>query len=441
MASALKRSAIQVGDWLRYNPLIRNLLGRYKLLSELVKRRAGDQEIARSITNLCAAARLTRDRNKEYRIQQRLVQLVQQLDPSQIDWDEFVDDFDHPQLDKAAILKPSSGSNEKGVIFISFENEWLTLLQHVDIKSFADRYVLIVSPSWSPHHLVNYVLPAAYPGPVFALISNRHDLEVLPRVSPKFVVVPLYASSWVNPEAFQPRPREERDIDLLMVAGFAKFKRHHALFAALRQMPKDLRVVLVGQEHGERNAESIRAEADCYGVADRFEIFSNQSYKNVCDFFCRAKASVILSRREGSCVVVTESMFADTPVGVLRDAELGSRAFINERTGRFLDESRLAAQLTELVRQTDHYSPRAWAVANISCHQSSQQLNEIVERHMLSTGQRWTRDLATLHWCPDPRLLQAEDQEWEKQERQEILERFGIGIGLPAPKSEVSAVN
>jgi len=43
----------------------------------------------------------------------------------------------------------------------------------------------------------------------------------------------------------------------------------------------------------------------------------------------------VLSRREGSCVVVAESMFADTPVALLDNAVIGSRAFINDQTGRF----------------------------------------------------------------------------------------------------------
>src|SRR5262249_37440205 len=154
----------------------------------------------------------------------------------------------------------------KGVVFISFESEWLRLLYHCDLREFARRYTLVLAPSSSPHNLINYVFPAVCPGPGFTLISNQKDLERLPRVSANDVVAPMFASSWVNPEVFQPLPRDKRDIDLIMVANFGKVKRHYVLFKALREMPARVRVVLVGQEQDARTADTLRAEARCFGV-------------------------------------------------------------------------------------------------------------------------------------------------------------------------------
>src|SRR5208337_4855289 len=117
----------------------------------------------------------------------------------------------------------------------------------------------------------NYVFPAAFPGVLFSLISHAEEVDVLPAISPNYAVVPLYASSWVDPRRFQPLPRSQRDVDLIMVANFAKFKRHFALFGALRHLPRQLRVLLIGQDQDGRTAETIRDEARCYGVADRFD--------------------------------------------------------------------------------------------------------------------------------------------------------------------------
>ena len=93
----------------------------------------------------------------------------------------------------------------------------------------------------------------SFPGPVFTLISNPNDVAVFPRMSSNLIVVPLYASSWVNPDLFEPLPKSQRSWDLLMVANFAKFKRHHAFFAALRSMPSDLRILLIGQNQDGRD--------------------------------------------------------------------------------------------------------------------------------------------------------------------------------------------
>ncbi len=333
---------------------------------------------------------------------------------------------------KAAILKPHIGPREKGVLFVSFEAQWIKLLQPTNFQELAERYTVVVAPSYSPPHvLVNCAFPALFPGPVFTLISNPNDLAVFPRMSGNLIVVPLYASSWVNPDLFQPMPKAQRSWDLLMVANFGKFKRHHAFFAALRPLPRDLRILLIGQNQDGRDADTICEMARWYGVQDRFTLRSNQPYRAVVNAFCQARASVVLSKREGSCVAVAESLFADTPAAILRDAGIGSRVFINEQTGRFLDDATLARDLADFVHNADRFAPRAWAERNISCRRSSQILNDLLKAKALEAGQAWTRDIAPLQWSPDPMLARPEDRQHAIAERQDILERFGLEIGPP----------
>src|SRR5262249_43301534 len=159
-----------------------------------------------------------------------------------------------------------------------------------------------------------------------------------------------------------------------------------------------------------RSARTIEEEARSFGAQGRFTILSNQSFTNVAEAFCRARASVVLSRREGSCVVMAESMFADTPVAILEGAELGSRVFINDRTGCFLRESRLAEDLSEFVTRTSRYAPRAWAEEHISCDVSSRLLNAMLKEDALRRGMTWTEDISPLEWCPDPTLVRADDR-------------------------------
>ncbi len=287
---------------------------------------------------------------------------------------------------KAALIKPWISPREKGVVFFSFEYQWLKILRHTDVRAFAERYTVVTAPTWSPpHHLVCFLFPKAFPGPVFSLISNEQDLEIFPRFAPNYVMVPLFASSWVNPAYYNVVPPEKKDIDLIMVANFGIYKRHVALFKALRDMPKTLRVVLVGQEQDGRTAATLRAEARCFGVAERFEVRCNVSNEELADSLARARVSTILSRREGSCVVVVESMFAGTPVGLLETAEIGSKHFINDQTGRLLRERTLGADLTDFIVNAGSYRPRQWAEQNLSCVRSTATLNEVVKKHALRT--------------------------------------------------------
>jgi hypothetical protein len=429
MTSSVKRFKLELSDWLRYSPAVRGTLGRYGLIRDRIGRRPDSQARVRSVHQLCGVARLMADDDTALcRVERRIRRRAEAVDLGSVDWSEFVPGMDDPRISKAAVLKPRISPREPGAVFISFEDQWAKLLKQGDLAGFARDYALVVSPTWCPpHSVVNCLFPNAYPGPVYSLISNPRDLSIFPRLSSKYAMVPLYASSWVNPEYFAPRPRSVRDIDIVMVANFGKYKRHHALFRALGQMP-GTRAVLVGQSQGGRTADTIRSEAGWYGVADRVKVLSHVTNETLADCLCRAKVSVILSRREGSCVVVAESLFADTPVALLEGAEVGSAAFINERTGRFVPENDLAAGLTDFLDRAETYTPRHWAESNISCFRSTEVLNRLLQEQQRARGGEWTRDLAPICWRPDPQLVRPEDASWERAERERIKSLYGIEI-------------
>jgi hypothetical protein len=420
-------------DWLRYHPAVRGLLGRYKWWRDSARRPHDHQARPRSVRDLCAAARLVGDPAALRKIHSRILQRVAELDPRQVNWSEFVVNIEQRWMPRGVILKPWVSPREPGGFYSAFEVEWFKILRHCDLHEFARRCTLVIAPSSSPYNLVNYVFAAAYPAPFFSQISNRRDLDVLPRLSPNLRALPLYASHWVDPRLFHPLPRTARDVNLVMVASFGKVKRHHALFLALRKMPAGVRVLLVGQDQDGRTAETIEREARYYGVAGRLSIRANATYPEVAEALCRGRVSLILSRREGSCVAISESLFADTPAALLASAEIGSRAFINEHTGRFLDENNLAAQLTDFLDHAEGHAPRQWAEQNISCFRSTARLNEILRGHALAAGHEGTRDLAPLCWRPDPRLADPEDELRMADERRFLRDRFGLIIPPDRP--------
>jgi hypothetical protein len=125
-------------------------------------------------------------------------------------------------------------------------------------------------------------------------------------------------------------------------------------------------------------------------------------------------------------------MFANTPVGVYADAEMGSRVFINEHTGRLLRHDNLAAQLRDFVESSARYEPRKWVIENgVDCTASSQMLNETLKRRALSSGGEWTEDIATLRWRPNPQYYDPRDGERLRPCYEEIAIRFGISIAAP----------
>jgi len=426
--SWLKRRLIEGEDWLRYHAVVRNCLSRGKLLRAGWSRPRDDQGRARAIQRLAAAARLATHPAIVQESIARIHGLLAELNPARIDWNQLYSASSDGNLGTAAILKPWISEREKGILYISFERAWVKLLVCCDMGKLAERYLLVLAPSSSPHNLPNYVLPRAFPGTIFSQISNARDLEIVPLISPRYHMVTLLASHWVNPEVFQPLPRGQRDFDLIMVANFGKVKRHHALFRAVRRMRSRPRVLLIGQDQDGRTADTIQGMARHYGVFDRITLQTNATHAQVAQGLCRSRASVILSRREGSCVVVAESLFADTPAALLQGAEIGSSAFLNPQTGRFLDDGILARELDDFIDTSDRYTPRKWALDNIACTRSTRLLNDAIKQQQLAAGQEWTQDLAGLNWCPDPRLLLAEDRRRLQGAYDEMKTRFGLNI-------------
>jgi glycosyltransferase involved in cell wall biosynthesis len=421
---------IEMEDRLRYNKLLRSVLSIWHFTVGKRLPLNSPQKIVRSIDRLCFAARLAVRNREVIPIENQICRRVALLGTKKFDWHEFEPSANVCRIEKAIVLKPPVSKREKGVLYMSFEDQWVRLMQNCDPRSFSQQYDLVLAPVWaSPHSPVNFILPAVYPGRVFSHLSDPNDATVLPRISNKYYIVPLLCSSWVNPDLFQKREFGSKDIDIMMLANFGKYKRHHHLFAALRKMPGDIRVILVGQPNEARTLEVLLSEARAYGVHNRLEVRCSVSDQDVLDALSRSKISLILSRREGSCVAVAESLFADTPVGMLADAKVGSRIFINSQTGRFLQREGLARQLLDFLDHAEEFNARQWALENgISCYNSSATLNEIVRVVSLSAGDPWTQDLAPFHWRPNPVYIHDEDGFRMRGCYEDIQQRYGIEV-------------
>lgn len=427
---AVKRWRIEIEDWFRYNHAIRFILANVK--KNTIRRKPDSpQEIARVINKLCEAARLAVTQKQQLEIESEIAGLIKKLDGRNIDWREFEPSAEKRLLEGATVLKPYISEREKGVVYLSFEYQWTRLLQNCDIKEFARQYILVVAPVWAnPYGLVNYLLPAIWNDKIFSHLSDPNDARILPRISQNYIVVPLLCSSWVNPDWFKPVPFSQKDIDLVMLANFGKYKRHFALFKALRDMPRSLQIVLIGQRHQQRTKEVLMDEARAYGVEDRFELWENPTDEQMFNALARAKTSLILSRREGSCIAVVESIFSNTPAALLKNAEVGSRIFINDKTGIFLEPQNIGEQLTRFIQEAHKFSPRQWAMDNkIHCFESSAILNKIIKNHCLSLGLDWTQDIATLHWRPTPQPVYESDKAKLQEARRQIKDKFGIILG------------
>lgn len=330
-------------------------------------------------------------------------------------------------LRKSLILKPRVSDREKGVLMIWFEYNIPPLLQARGIDALWRDYTVICATAWSPTHFpVYWSLAHLSAADVFFMISHARDAEWWGRLRTGTGVLPFLMSDWINPGDYQPRPKSERDIDILMVANWAPFKRHWLLFKALRQLGRKLRVVLVGQPEAGRTQEHVMREAEAFGVRDQIEFRNRLPIEEVTRLQCASKVSLIFSKREGSCVAVTESFFADTPVGLLRNSHIGSAAYINPQTGVFLEPDNLAAGLDDFLARQNEFEPRRWATANISCFESTRRMNTLLREHARQRGQEWTQDISVLGCRPMPCHVHSLEKDRLAPAYAEMQEKYGI---------------
>ena len=349
----------------------------------------------------------------------------------QIGWKRYYRDFDlqSPELTCSLILKAPGPNGEKGVIYIAFEYNLMRILAHSDARRVLQEYLVICASSWSP---TDFAVMANFAGlsddPLFLGISNQTDLQAYEIASPAVKPLPLLASDWIDPRFYSPKPHSQRTVDFLMVANFSAFKRHWLLFSALPRMSRNIRVTILGMATPDRTADTLRAEARAFGVKQDVEIRTNVSIEEVAAYQANAKVSLLLSRREGSCVATAESLFADSPVAMMRDAHIGSKAYINDATGMLLDYRGLPRQLEELLERSGTFRAREWADANISAHQSSSRLNQIIRDHAARTGRPWTQDLAPLCWHYMPTYLRPEDRARLRPAVDDLAQRLGVKL-------------
>jgi hypothetical protein len=326
-----------------------------------------------------------------------------------------------PALTRSVVLKPPLDNGERGVLLVMFEYNWFRILAQVtDWAELEQRYDVIWATSWSPTDfvLLDWILRRSK-GPVVVLPSHPDDQSRFELFDSRIRCPDIQpGGDFIDPNCFKPRPWSEREIDILMVANWAPFKRHYELFLALRAMPKSLRVVLIGQPEAGFKLEDIQNLATTLRVPQSLDIRERLPLGAVHEAQCNSKTALILSRREGSCVAAVEALFAGASLGMRADAHVGALSYVNEHTGMRFRPGKLAKELPVLLEKSSSLKPHIWAERHLASYQAVTRLNAFMKNLSFERYLPWTRDLAAVRWNPYPELIDSNDEvvnahEWE----------------------------
>lgn len=321
---------------------------------------------------------------------------------------------ERPALDRSVILKAPAAGGEKGILLMTFEYNWVRLLLGLDepvLRWLDEHFTVVLSTSWSPTDYAALALAVArLRGTVFVQSCNFGEIARIEGLHPRLKCLPTLPCDWINPDNYVPLPPEQRDIDFVMVANWGEFKRHWDFFRALSRMPANLKVVLIGQRESGRTQEDIRKIARDCGARQELDIHESIPIQQVAALQCRAKVSVIMSRREGCCVAAVESLFAGCALAMREDAHVGPLAYIHEQTGRRLRRRRMAEDLMELLQAAAGLLPQKWAQENLACQVSRSRVNAQLRQQALAEGLPWTRDLVLPQWRPHPTFAHEDEK-------------------------------
>ena len=297
--------------------------------------------------------------------------------------------------DSAIVLK-SPRPSERGVLALQYSYVYPLLAKFFDLEKIAARYYFVLEPSWSGFCDLNVLIYTRLRDPVFVGSIEPRDTEFIRSLEPNLVAAPFSSNTWVDDRVFRPLPDVQPDADIIMVAGWARYKRHHAFFrglARLRQRRVQPKVILAGYPI-DLTKDEILQEADWYGVRDLLEIHEWASPAEVNRLLNRAKVNVLWSRREGVNRAIIEGMLAGRPCVVREGMNYGYHyPHINSQTGRFSTERDLPHILFEMIENHGRYGPRDWVLANMSCRKTAELLNLAIKAKAKELGEKWTMDI------------------------------------------------
>jgi glycosyltransferase involved in cell wall biosynthesis len=296
----------------------------------------------------------------------------------------------------SAIVLKSAGANELGVLALQYSYVYPLLAKFFDLEKIASRYYLVLEPSWSGFCDLNVLIFTRLRHPVFVGSIEPRDSEFMRQIKTNLIPAPFSSNTWVDDRVFRPMLGVAKDADIILVAGWAPYKRHQAFFRGLgrlRQRRVQPKVILAGYPLGFSKEDIIR-QAEFYGVRDLLEIHEWASPAEVNALLNRAKVNVLWSRREGVNRAIIEGMLAGTPCLVHEGLNYGYHyPHVNAQTGRFSTEEDLPQILLEMIENFGQYSPRDWVLANMSCHKTADRLNESIKTKAKESRENWTVDI------------------------------------------------
>jgi glycosyltransferase involved in cell wall biosynthesis len=301
-------------------------------------------------------------------------------------------------LDGIITVLKNPSDEEKGVLIINYSYYFTLLIKFFDVQKVLSKFHLILEPSWAGLCETNILAYTKYDFPIFLQVYEERDRLFIEQLDSNIIPISVGPSWFINHTNFNaPEPHLLKDIDVIMVAAWAVFKRHRAFFKAVSPLLKEnsnLNITLVGYPVDMSKQEILKL-AEYYGLENNVHIYEWIKPEEVAALQRRAKSNVLWSKFEGNNRAIIEGMFCGSPVIMREGHNYGEQyEFINEFTGCFANESNLTQRLQQILKSHRKLNPRKYVLENRNCVSATSIMNQTIKDYEKSQGRKWEGELA-----------------------------------------------
>lgn len=310
---------------------------------------------------------------------------------------KFFDDPSKMFPSVVTVLQNPEG-NQKGALIINYSYYFPLFVRFFDVEAISKRFHIILEPSWAGFCELNILEYTQFDFPVFLQVYEARDMRFITELNSNLIPIDVGPSWFIDHDRFDGKGNlDDRDIDLIMVAAWASFKRHHAFFKAIKPYIKkypETKVVLVGYPV-DLTKKDIERFAKEEGILNNVTIYEWIKPQEVAELQSRAKLNILWSKFEGNNRAIIEGMFANTPVIMRKGHNYGEHYdFINAETGLFADEKSLVQEVESILQGARKFSPRNYVMKNRSCEMATRKMGSVIGSFEKSNNSEWKDCLA-----------------------------------------------
>ncbi len=268
---------------------------------------------------------------------------------------------------------------KKGVIVITFTTTLAFYLRHPQFDLLNKYFVFVLEPSWAGYAIPEILLFLMRAEHCLVQSSEQKDQVLLNALFPSGVATSIGASDWVNPAVFSP-DGADKYFDSIYVANLNPIKRAYRYIDAVANAQAKVphyKACLVCAGWGGATQDLI-AYIAAKGLGDVIQFIPGLERRELVKAVNRSKVNVLLSFKEGSNRSLFEAMFSNVPVICLAENIGVNKSYINEFTGLLVPDIFLEDALLSFVEGWRGYSPRAWALSNISPQRTTDKLTQLL---------------------------------------------------------------